>query len=152
LDARLRALESRVERPEDEPTEAAAADERSAIPSIEKRNENSRLAEERFSQMVATHERSPVDAAWASTASRTYQGDLDERQRRFNFRAGPVECRSSSCVAEVEWDSYAEAQRTFHTLVGFPTEMTCQSHISIPEPEDMTLVYKSKVLFTNCRD
>ncbi len=59
-------------------------------------------------------------------------------------------CRSNKCATEVEFPSYADAQRTYRKLLHADYEKNCSIETLLPTPEDERAAYKATVLHT-CR-
>lgn len=75
----------------------------------------------------------PRDEAWASATQVTLEQDLAPLAAQLKFRIGEVACRTSGCVAELEWPSAVQAQRDFKAVVGANTyRLDCHRRLLLP--------------------
>ena len=91
--------------------------------------------------LLARVAREPVVPAWSARMTELVTRGLEsDAQRGGRFRLARVDCRSSSCVATLEWRSRADAQASFgalaHALPGLP----CTRELLLDEGAAATLV------------
>ena len=104
---------------------------------------------ERHLQAIAAHKASPVDETWARAAQTSVATSLDKLAARSGFSVNTVECRSSSCLAEIGWPSYHGALSTYENLLVEPYEPNCATEIVLPDPADQGAAY-SATLVLDC--
>lgn len=97
---------------------------------------------ERHAQLVEAHHAEPIDARWAHTAHERYSGDFEKLSERLSgsgqsngFNVRNLDCRSTSCVATLEWDSYADAAKGAEAIAFHGYEENCALSV-VPFPPD----------------
>jgi hypothetical protein len=95
-----------------------------------------------------------VDRPWARETERTIDASLRQQlSGKGDFNVLHVECRSRSCLAEVEFGNYSEAERNLQTLLLPPPSNTgCASDVWMDRPEDPTAKLRTTVLYECARD
>jgi hypothetical protein len=147
IERRLAALENLAREPDpagsgEDPAVAASADRRPEDPA-----DGPRRDEENFRRRVDAHFTEPVNRGFAEPAERAYRKELDEIAAAAGFDVRGVDCRTSSCVATVEWKSYGEAIRTYGRLMFHRFSMNCGVGASLPAPDDPSSPYAGRILF-----
>jgi hypothetical protein len=146
LERRLAALESLAQA---EPP--GAGDDSASQPPADRRrddpSEGPRRDEERFRGRVDAHFDQPVDRRFAEPAERSYRKELDEIAAGAGFDVRGVDCRTSSCVATVEWKNYHEAISSYGRLMFHRFSMNCGVGASLPAPDDPSSPYAGRILF-----
>ena len=75
----------------------------------------------------------PRDEAWAPAAQVTLEQDLAQLAAQLKFRVGDVACRTTGCVAELEWPNGARAQRDLKAVIGADTyRLDCHRRLLLP--------------------
>lgn len=75
----------------------------------------------------------PRDEAWANAAQATLERDLAQLAAQLKFRVGDVACRTTGCVAELEWPNGSQAQRDFKAVIGADTyRLDCHRRLLLP--------------------
>jgi len=117
--------------------------------------ERAHLAGERR-RALAAHAAEPVDASWAPAAARTIARDLraiPPAALRAPFRVAGVDCRTTRCVATLEWPSYDAARESFRAVIQQRSvQNRCSTFMLLDEPSDTTSAYESELLFDCHRD
>lgn len=104
--------------------------------------------EQRHENLVANHKRAPVDATWAPSAERRLSTGLGKLAARDGFTVRGVNCRTTTCTADIEWSSYGAAQKTFRSiLVEERTELNCKAEVFIPMPSNLEAPYRSTAMY-----
>lgn len=157
--ARLRALERRVMELSSRPTPAPApAPQLQAQPAPVREPDHDPLppdpkAQEAmvhaaFEQQVEAALRDPVDAAWASTAGRTLHGELQAlRGNDERYRIVRVDCRTRTCLAELDFATFADARSQLGRIVVQTNLEGCGSTGHIDPTEDPASRSKMRLLF-----
>jgi hypothetical protein len=150
--ARLRALESRLNRLEARPEPTSASDRSPEAPVQPLDPALARAQDrERFAERLKEHDRERVDAVWASHASRSFHTDLEHLAPGQGFTVVSIDCRSASCVGVLEWPSYDVARKNFIGVVHNGYSLNCARGMSLPEATDPAAPFRASVLF-NCDD
>jgi hypothetical protein len=128
--------------------ETGQSNEREATP--EQRREATLASHQR---LVDMHEAEPVDEKWASEKKYEVEKGLAALAREGGgYRIKNVDCRSTSCSAELEWPNFEAAATNAsvlaHTALYGPD---CARRIILPEPEDRTRPYAASLLVWSCR-
>jgi hypothetical protein len=67
--------------------------------------------------LISEHNAEPASPAWAAKASEAVVSELKSLQAEAGFSLAGVDCRSTSCLAEVEWPSVDSIRRGYHSLL-----------------------------------
>ena len=104
-----------------------------------------------FQAQLRTQEVDAVDPSWAPRASRALREDFERFGHEDRFRLRAVDCRTDSCVADVEFPSYGAAQTSWGTVLHLPRTDNCATTVVLDhDPEDATAPYRSRVLYSRC--
>jgi len=109
--------------------------------------ESRALHEEDFDNKLADHARDSVDSTWAPAARSNFVNDLSAIASDSKFHLVGVDCRTSTCVAEVEWSNYGDAVSEFGSVLHARYKQNCGSTILLPEPPDLAVRYRAKAVF-----
>jgi hypothetical protein len=123
-----------------------SARERNARPPVLERPP----ATEYFATKLAEHLDETVDRAWAPSAERSVSIDVAQlvEDSQIPARVGAVRCATTSCSVELEWQSFAEAQRTYETVVHAAYTLNCGRAMVIPEPARPDEPYRGTLLLS----
>jgi hypothetical protein len=94
-------------------------------------------AEERraaFAATIAAHAREPLDATWARQTAALVDSGLAASGTEGGYVVRGVDCRSQTCVAELEWPSYELAAEGYQSALTASFGRPCATEIVIPEP------------------
>jgi hypothetical protein len=145
LERRLAELEAsreaRVERA------GAPTSEPPGTPPIPDPEETARELSALNDMLLAKHAGEPVDPTWSSGAVSAFQRDFAALTEQREAKVVGVECKTTSCVATLEWPSYEAAQREHSEVVMHGYEVNCRRQIWAPEPEDREARYKATAIF-----
>jgi hypothetical protein len=98
-------------------------------------------------EKLAIHALEARDATWAPKMERSLTSELTAFGEKQKFRPLSVECRSSSCVAELEYPTYAEAFAARVDLVANPYAAPCAREEFFDKPADPAAPFHAQVLF-----
>lgn len=99
---------------------------------------------------VETHEDAPVDPQWSGEARGSFERGLTEAAGELGGDVR-VDCRTDSCLATVEFESYGDATISFSSLLQHDYDLNCETSVAMPPPEDPSAPYGAEVLFV-CPD
>jgi hypothetical protein len=108
----------------------------------------------RHESLLRGHLGEPDDPAWSKGASRAFRDDLTLLGTIVPLKTAAVECRSKTCVADVEFATYAEARRLWRSVIAGPRpgyQMNCGSEIFLIPPTDPMVTYRAQAIFL-CAD
>ena len=100
-------------------------------------------------RLIDEHDREPRNRKWASEAEAKLTENLAVIGKG-KFEAVRVDCRSSTCMATVEWPSYREARAGHMDLLHMTTAVNCIREITVPPPADPEARYQGTMVMTNC--
>lgn len=152
--ARLERMESNkhdtiaaADAPSVEGADQISRSEASPTPPVLTEDEACAHAEQEFDDRIREHEQRPVDPHWAAEASASFNADITSMGKEHGFELLDMDCRSDSCVAEVEWPNHGAATSTWGTLLHGSYGMNCGKGVLLPEPEDPDSAFQAQVLF-----
>jgi hypothetical protein len=91
-------------------------------------------SQRRYEARRQQHAAEPVDPTWSRSTASLIEADVLEQAGSMSFRLGRVDCRTTSCTAELEWPSLAEADQEYLSLVHFPYRANCSRTVVLPPP------------------
>jgi hypothetical protein len=144
--ARLAALEQKVA------TLAASSEPAEPAPP-EAREEARARARQTYDDAIRRHGDAPVDPAWAAPAG----ASLGAAMRAIAARPGGqgevkgVECHTDSCLATLEFPSFADAVRGQGTYVSSFYEVNCMRMTMLDPTDDPAAPYTVRVIFKDCK-
>ena len=107
-----------------------------------------REIEERHARLVAEHFREAVDVEWAPGAAKALAAALRSVEGGGAFRVVDVDCRTTTCVGVLEWQSYEAAIHGARPALHlYCEEVNCPRQIVLPEPPDRKTRYRASILF-----
>jgi hypothetical protein len=90
-----------------------------------------------FSEKLAYHSAQPLDITWAKSTEGVLREGLLDAAKKAGFRTADISCRTTSCIANLEWDSYESMLTNLHTAVELGHNMTCARWAMAPDtPKD----------------
>lgn len=97
-------------------------------------------------------EQQEFDADWAYTATSSIQDELTKLAPELGFRLQKAECRTSDCMATVEFESYTALKEnaSASVLAMRPYPVNCRMRVTTPPPENRDAPYQVKVFFQDC--
>lgn len=102
----------------------------------------------RHAEAIAEHRRQPVDEGWAASTSASLQSDLARiGAAKGRFRVVQVDCRETTCIAEMEWPSFDAAREGFGAALHHAYEANCARRVYLPEPSDSSQRYRATMYF-----
>ncbi|MFY0571310.1 hypothetical protein ACN28E_46805 [Archangium lansingense] len=104
-----------------------------------------RILQRQRAQLEA-HQREPLDFVWAKEAHSSFAADLSSLSREAAFRVRNIDCRTTTCVVNLEWASYEEASASYPRLLQHAYGLDCTRSIVLPEPEGPNVSYQANLL------
>ena len=92
------------------------------------------------------HQRQSIDPSWSPEAARAFSTDFSALAQGQQFTVRSIDCRSTSCIARVEWPSYAEATTGYEVLLQHSYALDCTRSLLLPDPEDPDRAYEASLL------
>lgn len=106
---------------------------------------------ERYRDAIAAHRLESFDATWAPQAKTSVVSALKAMEKASGFSLGEVDCRSTSCVAGVEWPSEGQARKGYRALIyGDYGTADCATEIHMPVSSGPGAI-KGELLLSKCR-
>lgn len=103
-----------------------------------------------FEEQIAHHRLDSTDQQWAAAVTPPLKTELARVSADNGARLVDVECRSTSCVANVRFPTFDEAAMKYSALVEHPYVAACARSSYLPTPTNPTAPYDARVLF-DCR-
>ncbi|WP_437793900.1 hypothetical protein [Sorangium sp. So ce693] len=91
--------------------------------------EASALAEARFEAKLRAFEAAPEDRGWAPHAAGALRSELSTLSEREGFKVESLACKSKTCVANVHWDSAADAIRNNQRIAEARYSINCNIQV-----------------------
>lgn len=108
--------------------------------------------DERFAELDRFHEQDAADQTWSVKASERFAGDLTKLGEKLGFSVGPAECKTTTCRAAIEYESYAVARATMAQLVEHSYNgLNCEQGMRLAEPDHPDSAYTAH-LYLDCKD
>jgi hypothetical protein len=100
--------------------------------------------------LLANHLRETVDPEWAQRSSVSVSSELKTLAESRHFSLLELDCRRTSCVADIEWQSYADARTEYDALLhGRFSGINCGSEILVPPGTGGPI--RTKLILSGCR-
>jgi hypothetical protein len=96
---------------------------------------------------IEAHRRDKVDPGWARDVERAYNDDLQAISRDSQFRLLNVNCRTTSCIAELEFANFNIANQNWSKVLHRRYKTACGTEISIPPTDKPDEPYRATVVF-----
>lgn len=128
------------------PRDKATAPQSEDKPPPDAEAERKRLAD-LFAKHRADHEREPDDARWARATEARLDGNLRALAGVRANRVVGVSCRTTSCLATLEWSSYDKARKASSDLATAHYGAACSTWVHMPRPESPSGAYQATVYF-----
>ncbi len=96
----------------------------------------------------------PVDSRWSKEANAAFRKELGEIGARGKFTVGDVDCRTTSCLAKVDWGSYSDAESGWHQVMFGHYSKKCSRQVFVPAPDEehVNAPYEGEVFFDCTED
>jgi hypothetical protein len=125
----------------------------SAPPFVEESFEDSQKRHhDEHQKGLEAHAKEPVDRQWARATEESLERRLAETSSAAKFRLVDVNCRTTSCSATVEFESYGDAQRNWGRLLYITQDVKCGSRVWLDEPPNKTARFQTTALYDCERD
>ena len=85
-----------------------------------------------YAAKIASVQREGRDPEWATRTERTFAQDLSRLEPESGARVLKVDCRTTGCLATVQWDSYPAAAEGWRTLLHRPYTQNCAITLDLP--------------------
>ena len=99
-----------------------------------------------WEEQLDDHEAAAIDSQWARSVAPQFNRDLEAIGEEA-FAVADVDCRTTTCVATLDFASYGAAQASLAGVLHHPYAVNCATTFVIPEPEDRAAAYSANVLF-----
>ena len=103
---------------------------------------------EKFAARISETKNEARDPDWAPEAEELFEQDFAAARDKFGAELVDVECRTTRCLANVEWPNYADAHRNFPRVMHSTYAINCAVAIDIgDQPMDPSLPHQGRVVF-----
>ena len=124
--------------PADEPGARAAAADRRTAPDPQR-------VIDAFNTKIEDHARESLDAAWARQTADAVGKGLAEVAPDSGFSVRNLDCRSHTCVAELEWPSFDAAAESYRLAATASFGQPCGTEIILPPTDRPEGAYRAKL-------
>lgn len=105
----------------------------------------------RHEGLVASVRNESLDEKWSSRASLAFTQDMDSISAAAGgLRVIDVDCRTTSCVATVEWPNFEAARKGFTEVLHGRFQNNCEREVTLPNPDDVEATLRTEIVFTKC--
>jgi hypothetical protein len=98
-------------------------------------------------QALEEHEAQDVDANWSHEVGLRFADDIEAFASDGAFLVSKIDCRSTSCTAQLEFTSFDDATRHFATLLTARYRENCGTKTLFEEPQDPAAPYAVTMLY-----
>jgi len=96
---------------------------------------------------IEQHLREPRDPLWAPGSEKSLRALLEPVATRAKYRIASIDCRSTSCIAELSFASYAVAQENWRAVLHAQNLIGCGVAIAVEEPPIPAKNYALSVVY-----
>jgi hypothetical protein len=115
------------------------------------REEARALVSSLHAERVNRHMQDSVDPVWSAHAEATVGTTLAAMAKQDNFTVNKVECRRTSCLADIGWTNLGEARRTYHDLLhGHYGDVNCARELLLPDNGDPANPVNAQLVLDHC--
>ena len=104
-----------------------------------------------FAEKLAGHSAQPANPAWSKSTEGVLRRGLENTAKTAGFRVSSVDCRTTSCVADLEWDTYSAMRQNLHTAVESSYDTLC-ARAAMPPDEGRAGDKVTVPLILDCAD
>jgi hypothetical protein len=97
--------------------------------------------------MLAKHAAEPLDATWAAAANASLSSDVLDTAKASQFEVTAVDCRSTTCTAELRWPTFALASSNYVNVVQQRMALACTREMTLAKPIDPETPYIATAFF-----
>jgi hypothetical protein len=109
--------------------------------------ERRRQVAARIEHAVSAHRQDPPDPSWGPSAAASFRTDLEQIATSDGFRVKSIDCRTTQCLAVVEWPSFAQAREQGGDLAHFPYAVNCARHVLQIPPQRLDVPSETTIAF-----
>jgi hypothetical protein len=113
----------------------------------EQMREADRFHEQQHEAALRRHRDEPRDARWASATEAKLEADLASVATASKLKVVRVECRTTTCVGTLEWQSYPEAMRGYGATMRRPFSVNCAQQVLLLPPPNPAAPYQASMIF-----
>jgi hypothetical protein len=89
------------------------------------------------------------DPKWARQAEKAFTADLVRLADKGHFLVVNIDCHTTTCLAKLEWPTYAEARHAEQLLAEKTYSHNCGKDVFTPAPDDPSGSYQGTMVL-NC--
>jgi len=102
--------------------------------------------------LIDQHRAEAVSPTWAAEAQGAVVAELKSLQAETKFSLLGVDCRSTSCLAEVEWPSINDIRRGYHSLLHARFDnLNCATEFYAPTTAAAGTPLRTTLVLSKCR-
>jgi hypothetical protein len=89
-----------------------------------------------YAGKIASIEREGRDPDWAPATEYAFQQDFLQLQKASGAELLNLECRTTGCLAKVQWTSYSDARKGWSSLLHATYSVNCNTTLDLPGPSE----------------
>ncbi|HZI16063.1 MAG TPA: hypothetical protein VE153_37200 [Myxococcus sp.] len=124
------------------------------MPTPEEMQQRYQQGLEAFAMKLDAHTQERVDGEWARPAARVLESDMGSLMERIpqeeRGKLLGLECRTSTCVATLEFPTFVAAKDQFPRFVEHSYGVPCGRTVVLDKPADPLAPFKMRLLFEGC--
>ncbi len=124
------------------------------MPTPEEMEQRYQQGLEEFAMKLDAHTQERVDGEWARPAARMLESDMGSLMERIpqdeRGKLLGLECRTSTCVATLEFPTFVAAKDQFPRFVEHNYGVPCGRAVVLDKPADPLAPFKMRLLFEGC--
>jgi len=100
-----------------------------------------------LNERLDEHQREAVDTVWAPEAEGKMLAALSDMAPQLHATDVSVDCKTTTCVASLQWPDYGAALRAGQQLAVSKPGVLCGKWIEFPPPDDPSQPYRGSVIY-----
>jgi hypothetical protein len=103
-------------------------------------------------KLVMDHRRDAPDPQWATTTTRVLTEDFEKvKAQGTTFEIAELDCRTTSCVLTVTWNTRHEAMSQYEYLFHYPVRAPCAREVLVSEEPNSAGKFEASIVY-DCTD
>jgi hypothetical protein len=96
------------------------------------------------------HMREPIDPSWAGEAQHAYERDLRRLALDAGFGLRSVDCRTTTCTADLTFASYGDARTSMQKIMGYRWSLSCLKEMHLDSVADGSSSTYCTTIYFDC--
>jgi hypothetical protein len=96
---------------------------------------------------IAAHDREGLDSSWARASEASLKNDLVPLAQARGFDVMSLDCRTKTCVAHLQFASFADAQTKWQSVLNMQNHAGCGTEVTLDVPTDPLARYDLSTVY-----